>query len=181
MQSYDYTRREGIREISWEDFAALAARLAEGLSSHNIEVVIGIARAGLFPATSVACILRRELYPVRVTRRMNDEVTYDSPVWRVGVSPEVSGKIVAVVDEIADTGETLRLVANEVLRQGARCVVTGTLTSHTWASPSPTVCPLISDALIVFPWDRLVFADGKWQAHPELVEALRLQSGNEGS
>src|SRR6185369_1744854 len=65
MQSYDYANRQGIDEISWERFASLAAVLAERLI--GIDAVVGIARAGLFPATAVACALRRELYPVRVT------------------------------------------------------------------------------------------------------------------
>src|SRR5215813_871308 len=101
MQSYDYSHRTGVDEISWERFDSLVRILAEGLT--GIDAVVGIARAGLFPATAVACMLRRELYPVRVTRRINDEVTFERPVWKVPLSPEVQGKVVAVIDEITDT------------------------------------------------------------------------------
>jgi hypoxanthine phosphoribosyltransferase len=171
MQSYDYAHRQGVKEISWDEFAALSARLAEELDRAEAEVIVGIARAGLFPATAVACSLRRELYPVRVTRRMNDEFVHTSPVWKVPVSPEVKGKVVAVVDEIADTGETLALVADSVRANGAARVVT----SHTWASPAPDVSALITDALVIFPWDRRVLMAGRWQSHPEIVAALRAQ------
>ena len=54
MQSYDYAHRKGVKEISWEDFAQLTATLTEHLADENIDVVIGTARSGLFPATSVA-------------------------------------------------------------------------------------------------------------------------------
>jgi hypothetical protein len=37
------------------------------------------------------------------------------------------------------------------------------------------VTALVSDALLVFPWDRKVYMNGRWQTHPELVEALRAQ------
>ena len=55
MKSYDYSQRKGVEEISWERFASLAATLAERLAVEEIEAVVGVARAGLFPATAVAC------------------------------------------------------------------------------------------------------------------------------
>jgi uncharacterized protein len=175
MQSYDYSHRKGVEEISWEQFAGLAASLVERLSRENVQVVVGIARAGLFPATAVACALRLEFFPVRVTRRLNDRVTFQQPVWKVDVSKEVAGKIVAVIDEIADSGETLRLVAERVRAQGAAGVVSASLVSHTWARPAPDCVALVTDALVVFPWDKQVYQDGHWQTHPELVAALSLQ------
>lgn len=175
MYSYDYVHRRGVREISWEEFAALSARLAEELAEAGVEAIVGIARAGLFPATAVACSLRREMYPVRVTRRVNDEVVHQSPVWKVPVSPEVKGKLVAVVDEIADTGETLALVSDSVRENGAVRVVTACLVSHSWANPAPDVSALITDALVIFPWDQEVLVEGEWQPHPEIVAALKAQ------
>jgi hypoxanthine phosphoribosyltransferase len=175
MHSYDYAHRQGVREISWEEFAALSARLAEELAEAGVEAIVGIARAGLFPATAVACNLRREMYPARVTRRVNDKVVHKSPVWKVPVSPEVKGQVVAVVDEIADTGETLALVANSIRENGAVRVVTACLVSHTWASPAPDMSVLITDAFVIFPWDRLVLIEGEWQPHPEIVAALKAQ------
>jgi hypothetical protein len=173
MKSYDYTNRKGSRPISWDEFAALSRQLAERLT--DAEIIIGIARAGLFPATAVACSLRRELYPVRVTRRVNDEVRYSTPIWRVPVTGEVAGKRVAVVDEIADTGETLALVAARARALGATQVRTACLVSHSWANPAPDVCTLVSDALVIFPWDQQVFIEGRWQSHPEIVAGLNAQ------
>jgi hypoxanthine phosphoribosyltransferase len=175
MKSYDYSRRKGVKEISWEYFSKLTATLAERLAMEEIEVVVGIARAGVFPATAVACALRKEFSPVRVTRRVDDRVTFQQPVWKVDVSKEVEGKIVAVIDEIADTGETLRLVAQRVQEQGARRVITACLVSHNWAMPEPDHVALMTDALVIFPWDKQVYQDGKWQLNPELANALKLQ------
>jgi hypoxanthine phosphoribosyltransferase len=175
MQSYDYAQRKGTQEITWEQFAGLAANLAEQLAPCGVDVVIGIARAGLFPATTVACMLRRELYPVRITRRFNDQVTYDRPVWKVDVSAEVVGKVVAVVDEITDTGETLALAVERVRERGAAKVITASLISHSWANPKPDLTALVTDALVIFPWDKNVFEDGKWHFNSDLEEALKLQ------
>jgi len=176
MKSYDYAHRKGIEEISWERFGELSRKLAEMLGDKNIDLVIGIARAGLFPATAVACALRRELYPVRVTRRVNDVVQYESPIWRVDVPSTVAGQRVAVIDEIADSGETLALVASRALERGARHVWTLGLVTHSWADPQPDLSALVSDALIVFPWDGQVYTKEGWQVHPEIEAAIKAQN-----
>jgi hypoxanthine phosphoribosyltransferase len=175
MKSYDYVHRQGVRPISWEEFATLAAQLAEALERAGVEMIVGIARAGLIPATVVACNLRRELYPVRITRRINDEVRFSSPIWRVPVAAEVAGKVVAVVDEIADTGETLALVGHSVQEAGASRIITACLVRHSWAHPVPTISLLVTDELVIFPWDQQVFMEGRWQPHPEIVAALAAQ------
>jgi uncharacterized protein len=175
MKSYNYAKRKGIEEITWERFGELSRALTEQLSGKQVDIVIGIARAGLFPGTAVACALRRELYPVRVTRRVNDVVQYQSPIWRVDVPATVAGQRVAVIDEIADSGETLAIVAARALERGARQVWTLSLVAHSWANPRPDYTALTSDALIVFPWDKLVFTNKGWQLHPELETAIRAQ------
>jgi hypothetical protein len=175
MKSYDYAHRKGIEEITWERFGELSRALTEQLSGKQVDIVIGIARAGLFPGTAVACALRRELYPVRVTRRVNDVVQYQSPIWRVDVPATVAGQRVAVIDEVADSGETLAIVAARALERGARQVWTLSLVAHSWANPRPDYTALTSDALIVFPWDKLVFTNKGWQLHPELESAIRAQ------
>src|SRR5690242_21586224 len=118
MQSYDCAHRTGVEDISWDRFAQLAAGLSEQIAAFQIDAVVGVARAGLFPATAVACALRRDLYPALISRRMQDVVTYDHPVWIVDVAEAVAGQRVAVVDEMADTGETLALVAQRVRERG---------------------------------------------------------------
>ncbi len=175
MHSYDYAHRFGVEPITWERFADLSAALVEKIAPFNIDAVVGTARAGMFPATAISLMLRRELYPARLSRRVNDEVTFQHPQWIVDVAADVNDKVVAVVDEIADTGETLNLMAGRVKERGAKQVITAALVAHSWAAPMPDVVALTSDALILFPWDEQVYVSGQWQPHPEGVEALKQQ------
>ncbi len=181
MQSYDYAHRQGLEDITWARFYQLSQRLAEAVAARGVDLVVGVARTGLFPATAVACMLRGEFYPVRVTRRAYDRVVSSRPLWKVPVPDAVQGQRVAVIDEIADTGETLALVAEEVRARGAADVVTACLVAHSWANPMPDVVALVSDALVLFPWDRQVYTDGRWTPHPELVEALAAQGLDDDS
>jgi hypoxanthine phosphoribosyltransferase len=180
MKSYDYAHRQGVRAISWEEFVTPTAQLAQALEQTGVEVIVGVARAGLLPATLPACQLRRELYPVRLTRRVNDEVRFPSPVWKVPVSPEVAGKVAAVVDDIADTGETLALVESRVQACGALRTITACLARHSWAHPVPTISALVTDELVIFPWDQQVLMQGQWQPHPEILAALAAQQKDSG-
>jgi len=175
VQSYDYNNRNGVRWVSWEEFVAMSGRLTEALAAHGVDAVVGVARAGLFPATAVACALRCEMYPVRVSRRVADEVVHARPVWKVPVADEVEGRVVAVIDEIADTGETLAIVAGQVLVKGAARVLTAAMVSHGHARPRPDVSVLTTDEFVIFPWDQRVFIDGRWQAHPEILAGLAAQ------
>ena len=79
------------------------------------------------------------------------------------------------MDEIADTGETLALVAEAAREAGAARVVTAALVAHSWARPVPDVVALVSDELVVFPWDARVLTDGEWRPHPGLVAAIEAQ------
>ena len=176
MRSYDYSHRDGVDPITWERFAELSRRLAESLEPCRLDLVVGVARAGLFPATAVACALRCEFFPVRLSRREADEVRHPHPVWRVPVSDFVKEKRVAIIDDVADTGGTLQAVRKEVSRHGASSAVTAALVAHSWAKPSPDFSALETDALVLFPWNRQVLVDGSWVPHPELEKALRLQS-----
>jgi hypoxanthine phosphoribosyltransferase len=76
---YDYENRTGIRPISWEDFHSLCKGLVVAISAFQPEIILPIGRAGYYPGTLIAHLLQTELYPVRLSRRVNDIVTHQSP------------------------------------------------------------------------------------------------------
>jgi hypoxanthine phosphoribosyltransferase len=178
IKSYDYKYRKGIKEITWEDFGNFTRKLSELLAKEDIDIVIGIARAGLFPATAVSCMLRKEMYPVRLTRRYIDRVVREKPEWKVTPPyAELQGKSLVIIDEITDTGVTLSMVKKAVLDGGARHALTASLAAHTWTNPKPDYSVLETDALILFPWDYHIYQNGKWVIHPEYEEAIQIQKG----
>lgn len=175
MRSYDYSQRVGVEPISWERFETLVRQLARQVEPDEPQIILGIARGGLFPATMLSLILRRELYPVRLTRRLNDAVVREQPTWLVKPPEKVRGRRVLIVDEIADSGRTIAIAADEVRAMGASHVRTAVLYAHTWAKPRPDYVALTTDALVLNPWDREVLVDGQFVTHPELAAALKVQ------
>ena len=177
MESYDYQNRTGVRTVDWDDFSRLTRQLSQLVAAFKPDVIVGVAKAGLFPATAVACALRCELIPVRISRRVDDVVVHRTPQWRVPLTAGLAGKRVAVIDDISDSGQTLSMVSAHTRENGAPEILTASLVSHSWSDPSPDVCSLVTDDLVVLPWDQQVQDGGRWSLHPEIAEAVERLEG----
>jgi len=172
---YDYENRKSIHPISWEDFHGICKSIAESASLFHPEIIVAIGRGGYYPGTLIAHMLQAELYPVLLSRRVNDVVTYKKPNWLVAPNTVVKGHRVLIVDEICSTGETISMVRDKIEAMGAAVVKSAVLYSHSHGSAVPDYIGIISDALILNPWDREIFKDGTFQFHPEYAGALAQQ------
>src|SRR3990172_13360116 len=171
----NYQNRQGVLPISWEAFHGICKGLARAVSSYNPEIILAIGRGGYYPGTLLAHMLQVEIYPIRLSRRVNDIVKYKKPRWYVKPPREVLDKRVLIVDEICGSGETIRLVKDKAEAQGAKEVRSAVLYAHTWGVSVPDYIGLISDALILNPLDREILKDGAFQFHPEYEAALSKQ------
>lgn len=172
---YDYSTRTGIHPVSWNDFHGLTKALAVAVAPWNPEIILPVGRGGYYPGSLLAHILQVEVYPVRLTRRVNDQVIHDSPRWLMEPPPAVAGRRVLVVDEISSTGETIALVRDRSLALGAAEARTAVLYAHTWGVETSDYIGLISDELLINPWDREIYRDGAFRFHPEYADALEQQ------
>jgi hypoxanthine phosphoribosyltransferase len=167
-RSYDH-EHEGELRITWEQFDALCRTLATMASGFNPQVIVGIAKGGVLPATVIASLLRREFYPIRLSRRHDDRIVREAPELLLGPPEAVAGQRVLLVDDMVATGETLDLARRACMDQGAAEVRTASLCTH-GSGRRPDYVALVSDALIIFPWDREVLEGGRFVPHPEYTE-----------
>jgi hypoxanthine phosphoribosyltransferase len=156
------------REIlSWEEFGDACRRLAQSIADDawQPDVVVAVARGGLTVAGGVAYALGvKNCGAMNVEFYTGVDTRLDVPV----VLPptldllDVTGLRVLVVDDVADTGHTLRLV-REVLAQHVAEARTAVL----YHKPRSVVVPHYSwrrtDAWIVFPWS----------AHPPVTKGAQ--------
>jgi hypothetical protein len=79
--------------------------------------------------------------------------TRAAPVLTQGVSADITEKKVLLVDDLADTGESLRLAKEHLEKQGAVEVLVATV----YRKPSSVVTPDFyekeTERWVVFPWD----------------------------
>jgi hypoxanthine phosphoribosyltransferase len=169
---YDYENRQGIHPIGWNDFHGLCKGLVQAVAPFDPEIILAVGRGGFYPGTLIAHMLQAEIYPVRLSRRVFDMVAYERPVWLVKPPEVVKDRRVLVVDEISSSGETLVMVKQEAEHLGAAEVRCAVLYAHTGGISVPDYAGLVTDELLLNPWDREIFKDGVFQFHPEYVSAL---------
>jgi len=172
---YSYETRKGILPISWEDYFGLCKGLAVAISAYDPEIILGIARGGLYTATLLSHMLQAEFYAVRITRRWKDQVVYDAPVWVVRPPEVVREQRVLIVDEICGRGITLGMAKEELGKLGAKEIRSAVLYAHEQGKAIPEYIGIVSDALILNPWDREIIQEGRFVFHPEYVHALAQQ------
>jgi uncharacterized protein len=141
-------------DLSWEMFGELCRALAFRVArEYDPEIVVGIARAGAIPAAVIASILGVDFYSMRISRKEGEERVRERPAILSAAPPQGEGKRVLLVDEIASSGDTLRLGLAAVRDTGPSEVRTAT----SFVRPrgyKPDYFSLETDQIVIFPWDR---------------------------
>ncbi len=163
----------GVLELSWEVFGelcrALAVKVAQ--SGYKPDLVIGIAKAGVIPGAVIASILRCDFFSMKISRDVGIERVRSRPKIFSETPREAQRKNVLIVDEIATSGETLRMALNAI-RQVAPTDMK-TAVSFAKGKYEPDFYALRTEASIIFPWDRQVVDDvGQLLANPVYEELL---------
>ncbi len=149
--------------------------LALAVARFQPDLILPIGRGGFYPGTLIAHMIRVDIYPVRVSRRVNDIVKHRQPQWLIEPPAQLRDRRVLIVDEICGFGETIKMVMDKVQDIGAAAVKSAVLYAHTSGVLTPDYIGLVTDALLLNPWDREIVQDGAFQFHPEYVEALAYQ------
>ena len=147
-----------LETFTWDDFGIGARELASMVyaSGFTPDVVLAIARGGLLPAGAVAYALdTKNIVAVNVEFYTGVDERLDVPVM---LPPFMTGDLimggnVLVVDDVADTGQTLDLVKRFCAEHGAvvRCAVLYE------KSRSVVKCEYVwrrTDKWIDFPWSN---------------------------
>jgi uncharacterized protein len=111
--------------------------------------VIGIAKGGVFAGSAVATALGAEFYPLRVERRNRDRIPLAEARETL---PNLGGRRVLVVDDVARTGRTLAKARALAKKAGAKEVRTAVLVTRPDGA-RPDFAALETDQLVLFAWD----------------------------
>ena len=143
--------------LTWETFGAAARELAQIVLDSGFvpDVVVAVARGGLLPGGAVAYALgTKGIGTLNVEFYTDIGQTLDDPQVLPPLmdTSELPGKKILVVDDVADSGRTLELVAGllaEVPGVNARTAVL-------YTKPTSTVAPdytwKMTDLWITVPW-----------------------------
>jgi len=142
---------------SWDQIYELLIGLTDKIKKarYRPDLIIGICRGGWPPARVLSDLLDNpNLANVRVEFYTDIKKTAEEPRIIQPVSTSVRGKKVLVVDDVADTGESLKLVRAHLLAKGASDVRICTLYHKPWSIIAPEYSMEKTEAWIIFPWER---------------------------
>jgi hypoxanthine phosphoribosyltransferase len=153
-------------EVSWEMFGELCRALALRVArDFEPDLVVGIARAGVFPGAVVASVLRKDFYALTISRREGGELVRDRPAVLSAAPLQCEDRKIHLVDEITSSGDTLRLGLASIRDRNPSEVRTATSFSR-YGGYQPDYVALTTDATIIFPWDRKIFQGEELVVNP---------------
>ena len=140
----------------WNQIYEMLLNLAEKIRKNNFkpDIIVGVSRGGWPPARVMSDLLDNpNLANVRAEFYLGVAETKGEPTLTQPVSMTIAGKKVLVVDEVADTGKSLKLVKEHIIEKGATEVKIATVYYKPWSIVKPDYYEKETNQWIVFPWE----------------------------
>jgi hypoxanthine phosphoribosyltransferase len=141
---------------TWNEIYDMLLNLAEKIRKNGFkpDVIVGVSRGGWPPARVLSDLLDNpNLANVRAEFYLGVAETKGEPTLTQQVSMKVAGKKVLVVDEVADTGKSLKLVKEHITQRGATEVKIATVYYKPWSIVTPEYYEKETNRWVVFPWE----------------------------
>lgn len=141
---------------TWDQIYEMLLNLVEKIRKNGFkpDIIVGVSRGGWPPARVLSDLMGNpNLANVRAEFYLGVAETKEEPVLTQPVSMKVAGKKVLVVDEVADTGKSLKLVKEHIIEKGATEVKIATVYYKPWSIVKPDYYEKETSRWIVFPWE----------------------------
>ena len=123
---------------------------------YNPEIIVGVSRGGWPPARVMSDLLQNpKLANMKVEFYTDIGVRNKKPRITQPVTMEVVGKRVLVVDDVSDTGHSLRVVADHLRQKPVKELRVCTLYMKPQSIFRPDYYARTTKKWIIFPWERL--------------------------
>lgn len=142
---------------TWNEIYELLLDLADRVRQDGFkpDAIVGVSRGGWLPARIMSDLLENpELANVKAEFYRGVAETKGEPVITQPVSMPVKGKKLLVVDDVTDSGKSLRLVWTHLKEKGVTEVKLAVIYYKPWSAVTPDYYERETRAWIVFPWDR---------------------------
>ena len=143
---------------SWDKIYEMLLDLALRIrrSGFKPDLIVGVSRGGWAPGRILSDLLENtHTANIKIEFYVGLGKTAHKPVITQPISEDISKKHVLVVDDVADTGESLKVALDHVLEKGAGEVKTTTVYYKPHSTFKPDFFADTTSNWIIFPWERL--------------------------
>jgi len=143
---------------SWDQIYDMMIELAKRVKNSGFkpDLIVGVCRGGWTPARLMSDLLENaNTASIRIEFYLAPGVTARKPVISQAIMVPVKGVNVLVVDDVADTGESLKVAVEHLDVCGAKATKTATLYYKPQSIFKPDFYIIQTEQWIIFPWERL--------------------------
>jgi len=143
---------------SWDQIydmlLALASRIKD--SGFRPDLIVGVSRGGWVPGRILSDLLSNtHTANVKIEFYVGIGERSKKPVVTQPISEEIGGKRILLVDDVADTGESMVVASEHVHERGAGETRTVTVYHKPHSKFKPDYFAETTGRWIIFPWERL--------------------------
>jgi uncharacterized protein len=142
---------------SWDEILAKSIKLAEKIrktEKDQFDCIVGVSRGGLALTRIMSDLL--DIQDVMITRceyYTDIGEKTKKPMITQKIQGKISGKKVLVVDDVADSGESMVVIKNYLESKRPMEVRVSTIYIKPWCKMTPDYFVSRTDAWIIFPWE----------------------------
>jgi len=142
---------------SWDEILAKSIKLAEKIrraEKEQFDGIVGISRGGLALTRILSDLLDTQNVMITRCEYYTDiGEKKKKPVITQKIQGNISGKRILVVDDVADSGESLSVIKEYLLSKHPSDLKVSTIFVKPWSKMLPDYFVARTDAWIIFPWE----------------------------
>ena len=143
-------------KLSWDDIEEQCGVLAKEIEERTVpfDIIIGISRGGWVPARILSDILGNdEIDTVRVKFYESVDKTAKEPIILHSTQIDTQEKNILLIDDIADTGESLIATVKHLKERNTKNIFVATLLKKPQSKFTPDLFVRETSAWVIFPWE----------------------------
>jgi hypoxanthine phosphoribosyltransferase len=141
---------------TWNQIYEMLLCQAQKIKTQNYkpDLIVAIARGGVVPARILSDLLETpNLSFMQIEFYINISQTLQEPILKQTLTTNVTGKKILLIDDISDTGKSLKLAKTHLQHQGAIEIKIATLYEKPQSVTTPDFYEKQTNNWVVFPWD----------------------------
>jgi hypoxanthine phosphoribosyltransferase len=143
---------------SWDSIYEMLINIALRIkgSGFRPDYIVGVSRGGWAPGRILSDLLENtHTANIKIEFYVGIEKTTRKPIVTQPLAEDITKKNILVVDDVSDTGESLKVALDHVVGKGAADVKTATVYYKPHSIFKPDFFADSTSDWIIFPWERL--------------------------
>lgn len=141
-------------KLSWDDIAKQTKKIAKDLDGKQPDAIVGVSRGGLVPMRLLSDLLGVKLVDIIRIEHYNEiGAPKTRPIITITPVLDLQKKKILLVDDVADTGETLQVAKKYIEQKGAAETTTACLVKKPSALETPDLFAKETGKWVIFPWE----------------------------